>query len=99
MAESEYRREGEDCPRGTRGSSILDFETPSVSCCAVAGPRRGGLVSGRQLQQGGARLDARPSRACGPHLTGPARPRNTLPPHTHALPTWPAARHPAPPGS
>lgn len=31
MADFSYKREGEDCPRGTRGASVLDFETPSVS--------------------------------------------------------------------
>lgn len=31
MADFSYKREGEDCPRGSRGASVLDFETPSVS--------------------------------------------------------------------
>lgn len=31
MADFSYKREGEDCARGSRGASVLDFETPSVS--------------------------------------------------------------------
>jgi hypothetical protein len=31
MSSAAYRREGEDCPKGTRGPAVYDFETPVVS--------------------------------------------------------------------
>ena len=53
MADFSYKREGEDCPRGSRGASVLDFETPSVSVCCtglvlvVCGLLRGGRLPPR----------------------------------------------------
>jgi hypothetical protein len=30
MASNCFKREGDDCPRGTRGPAVYDFETPVV---------------------------------------------------------------------
>lgn len=39
MHESQFKREGDDCPRGTRGTNIFDFECPTVSVKPICNRR------------------------------------------------------------